>query len=167
MTVADFTCRETCDLLVPFEDGELGPSETALVQRHLEACAACARRAAASARVELARPFAPNLAIEAVLFAQLDAALDRAWEEQGRTPIVRAAPARRASSMGTALWLAAAAAAFVSGYFADAWRPAAIAARTISVDAVARDAYLPASWDSTTPVGRTTTDVGREKPRAP
>jgi anti-sigma factor RsiW len=167
MIVPDLTCEEALDRLVPLEDGELGPSEVLLVERHLEGCAACAARAEALARVDRAPPFRPNPALEAALFAQLDASLDQAWEEQSPATADAARPRTRARFVGVAMWAAAAILAFSAGYFADAWRPDTFAARAVAVDPVAREAYLPASWDSTASERPALADDGPATPAEP
>lgn len=157
----DFTCDEVRDRLVPFEDGELGPSEAALVERHLDTCTACARFADGVARVELPAPPAVDRRLEAELFARLDVALAEAR--------VADVPPRRDlwPIVARVAFAAAAVAAFLAGFTVDRWQPAVVALRPGAADAMSSAQYLPASWESPAPTPAARADDAPVKAEAP
>jgi len=75
-------CWRTKQLLAAYLDGELSPSETTLVEEHVESCPECAElrdRIASLPPLDL-----PRLDPEAEerIWARMDAALDQAWERR-------------------------------------------------------------------------------------
>lgn len=95
----EITCEAAADLIEPFLDGDLGPSEAARLEAHLGRCADCA------AELELATTLRRGLRS----LPELDcppAVLERARRAAGEAPVVPLRrPARRAPG-----WLAVAAA---------------------------------------------------------
>lgn len=118
-------CVDLRDRVVPWEDGELGPSEALLVERHLDGCASC--RAFAD-RLASTRPAPPPLAVPADVLARLARATDvdllaaRAREPEHRA-MPRLFPGRRLNVPLGALLLLLLAAGSVGWGLSAWWRP--------------------------------------------
>lgn len=77
-------CWRARQILSAFLDGELSPSEAALVEEHVEACDECGE---AMARIEALPPLElPRLdpGTEQQLWHRMDEVLDQAWDKQQR-----------------------------------------------------------------------------------
>lgn len=82
------SCAWVEQRLVAWQDGELSPGEHTRVGEHLETCRSCRRLERDLARVT-PRPAAPVPSeATAALFARMDAALARAWDEPAPAPVL-------------------------------------------------------------------------------
>jgi anti-sigma factor RsiW len=77
-----YSCTEIRDRLVPFCDGELGPSESHVIEEHLGGCAACRDHLD---RLDAVTP-EPALVIPAPLIDELDRRIRLALDEAERAP---------------------------------------------------------------------------------
>ena len=76
-----YTCEEAFRRIDDFLDRELSPEETALVQEHLEVCAACAREFAYEASVlRNVRAKVRQIDVPADLQARIAAMLEKSGE---------------------------------------------------------------------------------------
>lgn len=66
-------CSEVRERLVPWHDGELGPSESALIEEHVSNCSQCA---SIDRRLQASMPQPPTCSPPPDIMARLDAAFD-------------------------------------------------------------------------------------------
>jgi anti-sigma factor RsiW len=142
-------CTDVRERLVALDDCELGPSEAAIVERHLEGCLSCRGR---RARLSAATPRA-SLVLSRQVRARLES-LDGA-RVRASTPVVRER-SRRILAVPLPLAVAwAFAFCLISAWGVANWwqrtgleaQIAASSQRIEPVDgAIPADAYRPASW---------------------
>lgn len=149
-------CSEVRERLIPWHDGEVGPSEAALLSEHVEGCASCA---AFDQRLRATAPRPPPVKMPPDISARLDAAFDidallakasepapapaRSWWSSGRALLLRRTEVPLGAVVAYLLLLAASLAFGLSGWY-GAPEPARTAG---SPEGIPADQFRPAAFE--------------------
>ena len=135
-------CDQIQTLLIDYDEGRLGPAETAEVRLHLETCAACSRELAAVRELNLAlrnipAPV-PSPRVRAAFYAWLESEKESLAKSRAEAASVRLSWARRAFS--PMVTIAAACTIFGVGlWIGNGNRERAAREQAIDRDAIARE----------------------------